>query len=117
MRICTSAELVDGGPGVRFDAQVGVARVPAFAVRHEGRVLAYLNRCAHVAMELDWLPGAFFDAEARYLMCSTHGALYEPDSGRCAGGPCAGHGGLEAIAVMECNGAVFCSQAVAVDAP
>ena len=101
---------------MRFAVQVGAARVPAFAVRHQGRVLGYLNRCSHVAMELDWLPGAFFDAEERYLMCSTHGALYEPATGRCAGGPCAGNGGLEAIAVVEHDGAVYCPTAVTVDA-
>ena len=28
----------------------------AFAMRFEGRAHAYLNRCAHVAMEMDWQP-------------------------------------------------------------
>ena len=33
-------------------------------------------------------------------MCATHGALYEPDTGRCAGGPCRG-GKLLPIRVIE----------------
>jgi nitrite reductase/ring-hydroxylating ferredoxin subunit len=29
---------------------------PAFVIRHRGHPHAYLNRCAHVPMEMDW-PG------------------------------------------------------------
>lgn len=104
--LCSAARLEEGGIGVRF--AVSVAGVPAtgFAVRHRGQVHAFLNRCAHVAMELDWQPGRFFDDEGQWLVCATHGALYEPDSGRCAGGPCAGRGGLRPVRVREVDGAV-----------
>lgn len=105
--ICESAALSDGGEGLRFEVQVAGERCGAFAIRYQGRIHAYLNRCAHVAMELDWLPGAFFDDEGRYLMCSTHGALYEPDTGRCAGGACLGFGGLRKIEVVEDAGTVY----------
>jgi nitrite reductase/ring-hydroxylating ferredoxin subunit len=55
-----SAELRDGEDGVDFTVtRARRASVPAFAVRFEGRVYAYLNRCAHVPIELDWLPGRF----------------------------------------------------------
>lgn len=104
--ICASDALADGGRGVRFEVRVGDRTVPAFVVRHGGVVRAYLNRCAHVAMELDWQPGAFFDAEARHLVCSTHGALYDPATGQCAGGACAGRGGLRPLAVTERDGRV-----------
>ncbi len=86
--ICASAELVDSGRGVRFEVEYFGQPAPAFAVRYRGRVHAYLNRCAHVAMELDWQEGAFFDADGRDLLCSTHGATYDAQSGRCLGGPC-----------------------------
>ena len=33
----------------------------AFALRFDGRVVAYLNRCAHVPTEMDWQPGEFLD--------------------------------------------------------
>ena len=88
--ICASGALQDGGTGVRFEVQRNGEAVPAFAVRFEGRVRAYLNRCAHVAMELDWREGEFFDLERCDLICSTHGAVYAADSGRCLGGPCGG---------------------------
>lgn len=88
--ICPLGVLTDGGRGVRFTVRRQGALLPAFAIRYQGRVHAYLNRCAHKLTELDWEPGEFFDAEHRYLVCATHGALYEPDSGLCVAGPCRG---------------------------
>jgi nitrite reductase/ring-hydroxylating ferredoxin subunit len=103
--VCPSGALVDGGEGVRFEVRAEGVRRSAFAVRYEGRVRAYLNRCAHVGVELDWQPGRFFDADGMVLICSTHGALYDPATGACLGGPC--HGcGLVPVAVDEIDGEV-----------
>lgn len=88
--ICPPGMLTDGGHGVRFTVRQQGALLPAFAIRYRGRVHAYLNRCAHKLTELDWEPGEFFDAERRYLVCATHGALYDPESGLCVAGPCRG---------------------------
>lgn len=104
--ICASGDLTDSGDGLRFEAASNGETVPAFAVRHGGRVYAYVNRCAHIAMELDWQPGKFFDAEGEYLICSTHGALYAPESGACRGGPCKG-AGLHRLHVWEADGKVY----------
>lgn len=104
--ICTSEQLSEKGKGVRFNVMEANRPAAAFAVRFAGTVYAYLNRCAHVPMELDWTPGDFFDVSGLYLMCATHGAVYEPESGRCAGGPCKG-GRLRRIPVIERNGQVF----------
>ncbi len=106
--ICASADLAEGGDGVRFEMRSGV---PAFVVRYEGEARAYLNRCAHVAMELDWMPGKFFDSEKIVLVCSTHGALYDPRTGECAGGPCRGRR-LDALDVRERDGAVILMEAM-----
>ena len=86
--ICESDALADAGRGVRFEVEYFGHPAPAFAIRYRGRVHGYLNRCAHVAMELDWQEGVFFDADGRDLMCATHGATYDAASGRCIGGPC-----------------------------
>ena len=103
--VCASAALTDGGDGVRFEIGRGGARAPAFAIRYAGRVYAYVNRCAHVGVELDWQAGRFFDADGMVLLCSTHGAVYDPTSGACLGGPCRG-GGLAPVAIEEVGGAV-----------
>ena len=107
--LCAGSDLVDGGDGIRFEIEREGETVPAFAVRHGGRVFAYLNRCAHIAMELDWNPGKFFDTEGEYLICSTHGALYAPDSGACRGGPCRG-AGLTRLPMFETDGKVYLSK-------
>lgn len=104
--ICASEALVEGGQGVRFTLDRQGVGEPAFAVRFDGRVHAYLNRCAHLSVELDWQPGQFFDHSGLYLICATHGALYAPDSGRCLGGRCNGKG-LNPVTVIEDGGQVF----------
>lgn len=105
--ICESTALINGGRGVRFEVDVGGRSVPAFAIRYGGRAYAYLNRCAHVATELDWQAGMFFDFDAEYLLCATHGAFYDPATGACAGGACTGYGGLRALQVIERDGRVM----------
>jgi nitrite reductase/ring-hydroxylating ferredoxin subunit len=104
--ICTSDELVDGGRGLRFTVDRHGFSEPAFAVRFRGRPYAYLNRCAHVPVELDWQPGEFFDLSGLYLICATHGALYAPESGHCLGGRCNGKG-LVAVSLVEHDGQIF----------
>ena len=88
--ICAAAALQDAGKGVRFEVEYFGDVAPAFVVRYAGRVHGYLNRCAHVATELDWREAEFFDSERRNLICSTHGAVYAADTGQCLGGPCGG---------------------------
>jgi nitrite reductase/ring-hydroxylating ferredoxin subunit len=105
--LCPSAQLVERGTGLRFEAIVDGEPVGAFIVRYHGRVFGYLNRCAHVAMELDWIVGRFFDSDGETLLCSTHGAAYDPANGQCVGGPCAGRGGLRRLQVFEDGGQVY----------
>lgn len=75
-------------------------------VRYRGQVHAFLNRCAHVPVQLDWQEGEFFDSDARYLICATHGALYEPGTGYCVMGPCRGRR-LVSLQVWEVDGQVY----------
>lgn len=104
--ICASADLAEGAAGVRFDYALDGDTQPAFAVRYNGIVHAYLNRCAHISVELDFNPGEFFDESGLFLICATHGAMYEADTGECAGGPCAGKG-LYKLSVLERDGNVY----------
>ena len=104
--ICDSESLGEGGKGIRFPVTVDGDDLTAFVVRYGLEPRAYLNRCAHLPMELDWTEGEFFESSGLYLMCATHGALYEPDTGHCAGGPCRG-GRLHAINVIERDKKIF----------
>ena len=103
--LCHSRDLVDGGLAVPFDLQYGGQTCRAFAIRWRGQAHAFLNRCTHVAMEMDWQPNRFFDDTGQWLLCASHGAAYRPDTGDCAGGPC--KGGLVRIALSESEVVVF----------
>lgn len=105
--VCPSEALVEGGAGMRFEVpEVNGERAAAFVVRFDGRPRAYLNRCGHVPVELDWLEGRFFDDSGLYLICATHGAMYDAGDGACAGGPCRGRG-LVRLHACEAGGSVW----------
>lgn len=106
IHICASGALEEGGKGIRFPVTAGGEDGIGFVVRYDGVAYGYLNRCAHVPIELDWNKGEFFESSGLYLMCSTHGAIYMPETGQCAGGPCRG-GRLRLITVFEKDNQVF----------
>lgn len=100
--LCESADLVDGGRGVKFPLRPGTT---GFVVRFEGVVHGYVNTCPHAYTELDWQEADFFDAESMYLVCATHGALFAPETGYCIAGPCRGQR-LAKLCVREQDGQV-----------
>lgn len=104
--LCEADALAERGQALVFDVTEYGRPARAFALRFDGAVVAYLNRCAHVPTEMDWQPGEFLDADREFIVCSIHGASYEPRSGRCAGGPC-GRGKLTPLAVEESGGQVY----------
>ena len=102
--LCNSVALLDSGESVSFEVRYDGRECSAFAIRFQGQAYAYLNRCAHVPMEMDFVPNRFFDASGQWLICATHGAMYQPQTGACRSGPC--RGGLTKIEVSERNGLV-----------
>ncbi len=104
--VCASADLAERGVAWVWDLLQYGRPVRAFALRFDGSVRAYLNRCVHVPTEMDWQPGQFLDMDKRWILCSIHGASYEPAHGRCVGGPC-GSGRLTPVPVQERDGQVY----------
>jgi len=105
-RLCAADALVERGRAVLFDVLLYGTPARAFALRFDGQVVAYLNRCAHVPTEMDWQEGEFLDMDRRFIVCSIHGAHYEPADGHCIAGPCVG-GRLTALQVQERGGEVY----------
>lgn len=58
-----------------------------FVVNHNGEHYAYVNRCCHVPMTMDWVDNQFMTEDNQFIQCATHGACYLPDTGECVGGP------------------------------
>ena len=56
----------------------------------DGRRRRFLNRCPHLGVPLDWGDGRCLTDDGRLLICAMHAALFDPDSGDCLSGPCAG---------------------------
>jgi nitrite reductase/ring-hydroxylating ferredoxin subunit len=83
--LCASAELAEGrSRGFRL----GETRL--LAVRKDGRVFVYANRCPHRGIPLEWQADQFLDHSGRLIQCASHGALFLIENGECIAGPCAG---------------------------
>jgi len=65
------------------------------------QLAAYLNQCPHTGVNLNWQQNDCFDFSQRYLACSLHGALFQPDDGFCIYGPCREQSLLPVALVIE----------------
>jgi len=77
-----------------------------FVLRKDGTLFAWVNRCPHAGHPLNLDLDAFYTADKRHLICMSHGALFEPDSGECVAGPCIGQL-LTALNCEERDGTVW----------
>ncbi|MGH8283179.1 MAG: Rieske (2Fe-2S) protein [Gammaproteobacteria bacterium] len=66
---------------------------------------AYRNICPHAGNFLNWKEDAFLTRDKSLIMCSAHGALFNPASGVCVAGPCVGHA-LDVVPVEVQDGMV-----------
>ena len=100
-KLCTMEQLaLEPSIGIQLDGTHYIT------VLHEGSVYAYINRCPHLRIPLEWEPNAFMDSDSGLIRCATHGALFLPSSGECVSGPCAGDA-LESVKTILKEGAVY----------
>lgn len=85
IRLCALDELAENTAQEHDLEGQGIILVNWF-----GQIHCWLNDCPHAGWPLNIQPDQFFDVEGRFLQCSNHMALFEPDSGHCVAGPCAG---------------------------
>lgn len=111
-RICALEELADPGsrefrlPDSAADKTAPGSVNSGFVVRHGEAIHAYLNRCPHLGLGLNWSPDQFLDAGGEFIQCATHGALFRPQDGYCVRGPCAGQA-LQALPVLIKEGVIW----------
>jgi nitrite reductase/ring-hydroxylating ferredoxin subunit len=68
-------------------------------IRLDGRLYAYANICPHKLHPLNAADDGFFVHGERLLRCASHQALFDPESGLCVAGPCAG----QRLAALACG--------------
>jgi len=78
---------LEPGESMKFMLPIRGTDEECFVINFGGAFHAYVNRCRHVPMAMDWVENQFFAEEGRYLMCQTHNAYYDPASGECVTGP------------------------------
>ena len=79
---------------------------PLIAVKHQGQLHLYINRCPHRGIPLEWQPDQFLDFERQFIQCSTHGALFRIDTGDCIQGPCLGQA-LQPVPFIIAQGIIW----------
>ncbi|HWP56287.1 MAG TPA: Rieske 2Fe-2S domain-containing protein [Candidatus Acidoferrales bacterium] len=105
-RVIAGAEELADGTTKKFQLRCGGRVLEGILVKYAGAHYAYVNRCCHMPMPMDWVENRFFTEDGRYLICATHGAVYEPTTGECVWGPCCG-GMLEVVPIAVANGKVL----------
>jgi nitrite reductase/ring-hydroxylating ferredoxin subunit len=84
------ADVSEGGARCarRIDADGVVQRV--IVLRRGETLWAYVNRCPHFSVGLDFEPGEFATYDGAVLMCAHHSAMFRYEDGYCFDGPCLG---------------------------
>jgi len=102
----TASQDLKEGQSVKFAIPRADRITEAFLIKKGGKFYSYLNICRHWSVGLDFDDNDFFSEDKVWLVCKNHGALYEPATGICGGGPCGGVG-LYRVPLIEKNGVLY----------
>ncbi|MFM0195391.1 Rieske (2Fe-2S) protein [Paraburkholderia strydomiana] len=73
---------------------LGNGRDALFVIRINDTFHGYLNACPHydpsARVPLAWSKDKYLNAGGTHIVCSGHGAFFEPETGLCIRGPCKG---------------------------
>lgn len=105
-RIGRVAEVSSGG-SLKFILPIGGIDEECFVVNFGGAFYAYVNRCCHVPIAMDWIDNQFFTADGGFLLCQTHNACYAPNSGECVAGPPGTPGKFLTRVTLEISGGII----------
>ncbi len=105
-KMVARADELSHGTTKKFQLRCQGNTIEALLVNYEGNIFAYVNRCRHIALSLDWVDNQFFTEDKRYIICANHGATYEPTTGECIWGPCFGES-LQRVLLEVNRGKIF----------
>jgi nitrite reductase/ring-hydroxylating ferredoxin subunit len=87
--VCRLSDLDEHGSRA-FTIGPGDWPLRGFVVRVGAQVRGFVNHCPHAGHPLNLRPHQFLTADGALILCSSHGALFEKQTGYCVSGPCAG---------------------------
>jgi len=87
--VCRLSDL-DQGSARGFTIGRGDWPLRGLVVRLGEAVYGYVNHCPHAGHPLNLKPHQFLTHDGSLILCSSHGALFEKQTGYCVAGPCAG---------------------------
>lgn len=100
-RLCQTRDIPEeGSKGFAVDKSA------IFAVKKNGQIYLYRNRCPHIGIALEWVPDQFLDISKTLIQCANHGALFDIASGTCVAGPCVGQS-LTPVEFVVRDGDIF----------
>jgi nitrite reductase/ring-hydroxylating ferredoxin subunit len=94
------------GKAFKFNIKRSDRVTEAFAFKKEDAYYGYLNLCRHWSVGLDYDDNEFFSRNGELLVCKNHGAIYDPKTGACRGGP-GGGASLYKVPLVEIEGIVY----------
>ena len=105
-KLVASVGELEHGRSKKFTMKRAGREFEALLVNFDGSHFAYVNRCPHTGITLDWVNNQFFSSDGRYLMCATHGAVFQPPTGECIWGPCVGLS-LQTLPIEISDGQIY----------
>ena len=105
--LCALEEIEDGESKGFYLEPTDPDGLSVFVVREGERVYGYVNSCPHTGVALEFTPDRFLNGDGSYILCSTHGALFEIEDGYCIAGPCTGQSLTPATLDVSSSGQVI----------
>ncbi len=102
--LCAVDDIADGSAR-EFSYRSGSEIHDIFVQRKGDKIFAFVNVCPHAGTPLNMEEGAFMERTGKYLVCHTHGALFQLDDGLCVAGPCNG-ARLQSVDIKVENGII-----------
>ena len=105
LHVCKSTELSEGNH-VTINLIWNGKIQPGLIFRFNQGIYAYINRCVHMPKKLNCQKNVIFDESGKYLRCSMHGIVYNPETGASESTLCNGIK-LQAVKVVEDDGNIY----------
>lgn len=88
--LCHEADIAEGD--AKGFPMGGASKPKVIVLRHEGRLIGWLDACPHYpgGTPMAWRTDAYLSGDKTKIVCASHGATFNKETGECELGPCLG---------------------------